>query len=65
MPLPLPQLFVQGHNATLHKVNYFENVSAYTRNAATDNYNELLMNLIKETFINCKEDHRSWEHFLY
>ena len=65
MPLQSLQWFVQGHNATLYKVNFLENVSAYTRDDATNNYNELLINLIRETFINCKGDHRSWEHFLY
>ena len=43
MSLPLPQWFVQGHNATLKKVSYLENFPAYIiRNTTTDNYNELL-----------------------
>ena len=42
MPLPLPQWFVQGHNATLKKVSYLENFPAYIQNTAKDNYNELL-----------------------
>ena len=45
MPLPLPQWFVQGHNATLKKVSYLENFPAYIRNTATDNCNELLNEL--------------------
>ena len=50
MPLPLPQWFVQGHNATLKKVSYLENFPAYIRNTATDNYNKLLNELNQRNF---------------
>ena len=39
--LPLPQWFVQGHNATLKKVSRLENVPVYIRNTATDNCNQI------------------------
>ena len=55
-------LFVQGHNATLKKVCYLETFPA-KRNIASDNYNELMMNLINKNFINHKGDHRSWGQF--
>ena len=42
MPLPLPQWFVQGHNATLKKIRYLENFPAYIRNTVTDNNSELM-----------------------
>ena len=50
MTLPLPQWFVQSHNATLKKVSYLENFPAYIQNTATDNYNELLNELNQRNF---------------
>ena len=50
MSLPLPQWFVQGHNATLKKVSSVEKFPAYIRNTATDNYNELLNELNQRNF---------------
>ena len=45
MPLPLPQWFAQGHNATLKNVSYVENCPAYIQNTTTVNCNELLNEL--------------------
>ena len=39
IPVPLPQWFVQGHNARLIKVSMPENLPAHIRNVAFDNYN--------------------------
>ena len=50
MTLPLPQWFVQSHNATLKRVSYLENFPAYIQNTATDNYNELLNELNQRNF---------------
>ena len=47
IPIPLPQWFVQGHNARLKKVSMLENLPAHIRNVAFDNYNELLDELNK------------------
>ena len=54
--MPLPQWSVQGHNITPKKVTYLENVPAYIRNSATDNYNELLNELNQRRF--CKPQGR-------
>ena len=54
MPLPLPQWFVQGHNANPKKVNYSENVSTYIRNTVTD-YNKLLNELNQRSFYKPQE----------
>ena len=45
MPIPLPQWFAQGHNATLKKVSHLKNLPAYIRNTTTYNYNELFNEL--------------------
>ena len=50
MMLPLPQWFVQGHNATIKKVSYLETFPAYIRNPVTDNSNELLSELNQINF---------------
>ena len=42
LPVPLPQWFVQGHNARLKKVSMLENLPAHIRNVAFDNCSELL-----------------------
>ena len=54
MPLPLPQWFVQGHNANPKKINYSENVSTYIRNTVTD-YNKLLNELNQRSFYKPQE----------
>ena len=52
MSLRLPQRFVQGHYETLKKVSYLENVPAYIRNTATNNYNGFLNELNRRNFYN-------------
>ena len=47
--VPLPQWFVQGHNARL-----LENLPAHIRNVVFDNYNELLDELNKRQFLKPK-----------
>ena len=54
IPVPLPQWFVQGHNARLKKVSMLENLPAYIRNVVFDNYNELLDEINKRQFIKPK-----------
>ena len=50
MPLPLPQWFVQGHNAGNTKKSNLENFPAYIQNKATNNYNEHLNELNQRNF---------------
>ena len=50
IPVPLPQCFVQGHNARSKKVSMLENF----RNVAFDNCNELLDKLNKRQFLKPK-----------
>ena len=52
--IPLPQWFVQGHNARLKKVSMLENLPAHIRNVAFDNCNELLDELNKRQFLKPK-----------
>ena len=52
--VPLPQWFVQGHNAQLKKVSMLENLHAHIRNVVFDNYNELLDELNKRKFLKPK-----------
>ena len=54
IPIPLPQWFVQGHNARLKKVSMLENLPAHIRNVAFDNYNELLDELNKRQLLKPK-----------
>ena len=54
IPVPLPQWFVQGHNARLKKVSMLENLPAYIGNVVFDNYNELLDEINKRQFIKPK-----------
>ena len=49
--IPLPQWFVQGHNAQLKKVSMLENLATHIRNVVFDNYNELLDELNKRQFL--------------
>ena len=51
IPVPLPKWFMQGHNAPLKKVSMPENVRAYIRNVAIDNYNEISDELNKRQFL--------------
>ena len=52
--VPLPQWFVQGHNARLKKVSMLENLPAHIRNVVFDNYNELLDKPNKGQFLKPK-----------
>ena len=55
IPVPLPQWFVQGHNAQLKNVSMLENLPAHiSNNIAFDNYNELLEELNKRQFLKTK-----------
>ena len=55
IPVPLPQWFVQGHNAQLKNVSMLENLPAHiSNNVAFDNYNELLEELNKRQFLKTK-----------
>ena len=54
IPVPLPQWFVQGHNARLKKVSMLENLPTHIQNVVFDNYNELLDELNKRQFLKPK-----------
>ena len=55
IPVPLPQWFVQGHNARMKNVSMLDKLPAHIRNVAFDNCNKLLNKLNKRQFLKPKE----------
>ena len=55
IPLPLPQWFVQGHNAKLKKISMLVNFPPHIKNTAVENQNSILEELNERQFYRPKE----------
>ena len=56
IPLPLPQWFVQGHNAKLKRISMLVNFPPYIKNTAVEKQNSILKSLKRDNFIDQKGD---------